>query len=149
MRFLKPGECYAITRWENVKGVIMHFEERNPNNAFAQSKFSQDVWAFRGGVYGVYGGFYSGIPGCDNRIAAELGRQYVLYNPCNTIQCIHKHDIVERDYHIPEGELDQVPKPWKWVEPCGISPEGHYFFSQKKKKNYESPKYDRINRKAI
>ena len=124
MNFIRHGECYALTRWEEVNGMPVPFQERHTDNRYARPEHSQDVWAFRGTVKGTYGGFYSGIPGCDNRIAAELMQNFRVLNPSKTIQCVHLHESAERSYNIPNGELAQVPKPWKWVFACGLTTTG-------------------------
>jgi len=124
-RFLTENRCFAITRWEQMEAdKIIKFEERNNDNRFAQAQHSQDVWMFKGRIRDVKGYFYSGIPGCDNRIAAELQFHYQVLNPCETIQCIHVHKNPVRKYNIPEGEVHQVPRPWKWIPPCSISETG-------------------------
>src|SRR5204862_5215377 len=49
---------------------------------------SQDVWAFEGPVKPVaFSDFALGKPGCDNRIAYELGQAgYEVLNPCLSIK---------------------------------------------------------------
>ena len=123
-RHIKHNWCFALTRWEHYKDQIIKFEERHLDNRHAQAKHSQDVWIFRGVVKGVYGDFYTGIPGCDNRIAAEISRSYQLYNPCESIQAIHVHKDHKREYNIPKGSPSKIPRPHKLVPPCMISNEG-------------------------
>jgi len=124
VQFMKQGQAFAITRWEDVKGKVIKFEERNKYNRHAQAKHSQDVWVFLGEAKGMNGNFYIGIPGCDNRIAYEMSRSYRVYNPCETIQCIHKHTSPGRDYNIPEDSIERIPQPWKLIMPCSIDSNG-------------------------
>jgi len=125
LQFIKPNQCFAITRWEEHNRKAVRFEERHVKNKNAQAKHSQDVWVFMGAVKNrLQGNFYMGIPGCDNRIAWEISNLYQIFNPCETIQCIHKHQNPERKYNIPKGSPDRIPRPWKLVNPCSITLEG-------------------------
>jgi len=146
---IQPGHCYAITRWEEHEGGIIKFEERNAYNKQAKAKHSQDVWVFFGAVRpAIFGRFYIGVPGCDNRIAYEIGRMYIVYNPCETVQCIHKHKDPGRSYTIPDASIKQIPKPWKWVEPCAINDDGRIVLVIPQRKN-ESNRKTQNSRRAI
>ena len=130
VRFIKPNQCFALTRWEDYEKKIVSFETRHIENKEAKAKHSQDVWIFRGAVKAeVYGNFYLGIPGCDNRIAFEIGRMYSVINPSKTIQSIHKHRNPVRKYNIPEGSPDRIMGRYKWVDPCAISTEGDIVYN--------------------
>ena len=110
-------DCYALTRWELDGNTPVPFEEKHVYNKHAKAKHSQDVWIFKGAVTTVYGSFFIGQPGCDNRIAYEILRgRYKLMNPSLTIQAIHKHKIEAREYTM----NTQVQKPWKWVEQTAL-----------------------------
>lgn len=117
VREMKDDDCYCITRWEEGKEGIVRFKDHHGFNNDAKEKFSQDIWIIKGKAHGVHGAFHLGVPGCDNRIAYELSKYYKISNPCDTIQCIHKHADKRRDYNIPTGYRYRVPQPYKWVEP--------------------------------
>lgn len=111
------NDCYCITRWEEEEGEIVRFKDKHDYNNEAKEKYSQDVWVIKGKAKGVNGSFHLGVPGCDNRIAHELSFKYNVSNPCDKIQCIHKHKEKERNYDIPKGYNKRVPPPYKWIEP--------------------------------
>ena len=109
---IRPKDCYALTRLELVKTQVISFEDRH-RDTMAQPRHSQDAWIFRGAVNNVYGGFYLGIPGCDNRIAHEIySAGYNITNPSLTIKAIHVHGSDKRNY--PQGQ--NIPRPYKWIE---------------------------------
>lgn len=117
---LRPNEAYAITRWELEGSKPVRFEQKHQYNKEAKSKHSQDVWAFVGTVKGVFGDFFIGVPGCDNRIAYEINKRYTLTNPSDRIQCIHKHKEQARSYTI----STPVPPPYMWVDVDGVEVPG-------------------------
>ena len=129
LKYLQQGQAFAITRWEEVDGKIIKFEQRNAYNRQAQAKHSQDVWVFKGIAKVPGGNFYIGVPGCDNRIAWEMSRRYQVFNPCETVQCVHYHKDAKREYNIPGDSIKQIPQPWKWIEPCGIDNQGRILAS--------------------
>lgn len=115
---IRANECYAITRSELRGSEIVSFEDMHHRNRGAKAMHSQDVWIFRGVVNRVQAKFYLGIPGCDNRVAAEINKAgYHLKNPCYSIQCVHKHQSSERNYNIPKGTPNKIPMPYLWVHP--------------------------------
>lgn len=112
---MKDNECYCITRWElDEDGNICRFRDKHAYNKEAKEKYSQDVWVIKGKARQVWGDFQLGRRGCDNRIAHELVMaHYKVSNPCEDIQCIHKHQSAERVYTIEE----KVYPPYKFIEP--------------------------------
>lgn len=94
-----PNTCVALSRWE---GDDLHHE-----------RYSQDVWMFQGKIKpGMYGDFYLGIRGCDNRIAFEIKKVgYNIINPSQSVQCMHVHKSAVRNYGI-----EKVPMPYLPVE---------------------------------
>jgi hypothetical protein len=101
-------EAYALTRWEIKGSKIIPFERKHDG---ARAMHSQDVWIIRGKARAVNGNFNMGVPGCDNRIAYELNRQYRVLNPSDKIKCIHKHKDEKRNYTLKY----RVPPPYMWV----------------------------------
>jgi hypothetical protein len=117
VREMGTKDAYALTRSELEEGEIVSFEDKHHYNAEAKAKHSQDVWVFNGVPRGINGYFHIGRPGCDNRIAWEINAaKYVLSNPSDRIQCIHKHEESKRKYTMP----DSVPPPYLWVGVIGI-----------------------------
>lgn len=118
VRDIKENECYCITRWEEDREGIVRFKDKHGYNNEAKEKFSQDVWVIKGRSRQVYGAFHLGVPGCDNRVAYEfIMAKYLVSNPCESIQCIHRHQEKKRKYNIPQGYIDRVPQPYKFIEP--------------------------------
>ena len=112
------NDCYCITRWEEDKGDIVRFKDKHGYNNEAKESWSQDVWVIKGKAKNLNGAFHLGIPGCDNRIAHEFTMaRYQVSNPCERIQCIHKHQEKERSYNIPKGYNGKVPMPYKFIAP--------------------------------
>ena len=109
---IKQFQCYALTRWEDVNGTIMDFNQRHGRPSPPQ--WSQDVWIFRGSTTPEFYDtveairenrhrevipFSLGIPGCDNKIAALLKEKgFKVTNPSLSIKAIHKHLASSRDY---------------------------------------------------
>ncbi len=109
---IKQFQCYALTRWEDVSGVIMDFNQRHGRPSPPQ--WSQDAWIFRGSTKPEFYDnveairenkhremipFCLGIPGCDNKIAALLKEKgFNVINPSLDIKAIHKHLTSSRDY---------------------------------------------------
>ncbi len=94
-----PNTCLALSRWE---GDTLHHE-----------RYSQDVWIFQGKIKPrMYGDFYLGIRGCDNRIAFEIKNAgYTILNPSLSVQCMHVHQSAVRNYGI-----EAIPKPYLPVD---------------------------------
>lgn len=98
---IRPGEVYALTRWD----------EGNPPRFYGKTN-SQDVWIWRGSV-NVTAGFPLGKAGCDNSIAYILyAAGYSVRNPSLSIQCIHVHQSLIRNY----SENDKVPQPYAFLK---------------------------------
>lgn len=114
VRDIKENECYCITRWEEDGDNIVRFKDKHDYNKGAKEAWSQDVWVFKGRAKNVYGKFNLGVPGCDNRIAHEfIIAGYTVSNPCEHIQCIHRHKDPNRSYTISK----RVPPPYKFIQP--------------------------------
>ena len=109
---IKENQCYALTRWEDVNGTIMDFNQRHGRPS--PPEWSQDAWIFRGSTEPIHYDnvdavrdnrhrevipFSLGIPGCDNKIAALLKEKgFRVTNPSLNIKAIHKHLNPSRDY---------------------------------------------------
>lgn len=120
---IKQFQCYALTRWEDVNGTIMDFNQRHGRPSPPQ--WSQDTWIFRGSTTPEFYDnvkairskkhremipFSLGIPGCDNKIAALLKEKgFIVTNPSLSIKAIHKHLNPSRDY--PDYQILEGIKP--------------------------------------
>lgn len=109
--------CLALSRWEyNDNGNSSHFNVRD----------SQDVWVFYGIVeFGPYSDVPLGVPGCDNRIAAELMHRYKynVLNPSKSIKTYHYHPSGDstRMYLNPDYSRNCfVEGPHEHITPCKI-----------------------------
>lgn len=103
-RFLKPNECYALSRWDYVNGGAILFNRKD----------SQDVWIFNGSVTKDIGHYNLGVPGCDNKIAYELMTNgYSVSNPSKTIHSIHLHNTNYRTYN----PKDRLFEPFHFIFP--------------------------------
>lgn len=93
----------ALTRWE--------FRGPRRRSRLLQVGNSQDVWIWRNPLNktGIKADFAMGEPGCDNRIAYELAKNYRVINPCKTIKCHHCHQFETPDY----SQVEKVPPPYK------------------------------------
>src|ERR1035437_4119693 len=91
LKRMKNNECISLTRWDFFKN------EAQPTRCMRQD--SQDSWIFKGQIKnGVSGNFYMGTPGCDNRIAFELSKMYLIYNPSDDVKSYHIHYSNARTY---------------------------------------------------
>ncbi len=90
-RFLERRKVYCLTRWDlNSTGEIDFY----PNFK------SQDSWIFRDLLPENIGDYFIGVPGCDNRLAAEIeDNGFKLSNPSLSIRSIHLHNSEKRTYH--------------------------------------------------
>jgi hypothetical protein len=109
---IKQRQCYALTRWEDIEGRVIDFNERHGKPSPPQ--WSQDAWIFRGSIDdknyhqvqaqgnkmpSIIIPFSLGIPGCDNKFAAMLRESGIrVENPSKTIKAIHKHKNSNREY---------------------------------------------------
>ncbi len=98
------GLVAALSRWDiQKKGKAKH------HNA----KDSQDFWVWSGILKGNYK-FEMGKGGIDNRVAYEIGLNYNIVNPSNTIRTYHLHLSGIRNYK--KSEL--IPPPYLRVPCC-------------------------------
>ena len=97
--------CLALTRWDVDMGGVPGVKHHGRVD-------SQDVWIFKGEIKVIGGDFSIGKPGCDNRIAHEIGKSgYELLNPSLSIKCYHLHNSGMRNY----SDVDKVPSPYRLV----------------------------------
>jgi hypothetical protein len=103
---LKNKEVYCLTRWNQLNSGQIEF--------FPNFK-SQDSWIFKGMLPDNIGDYFMGVPGCDNRLAAELvANGFNIYNPCLSVRSIHLHATEKRTYH---KLLDRVPGDYAYCLP--------------------------------
>jgi hypothetical protein len=104
-KYVKNGEeILALTRYEynynkyqykeDFKGMIMGCD-------------SQDSWVYLSPLYidNMDIDFGLGVPGCDNRIAYELSKNYIVKNPSFSIRTYHFHESNVRNYN-PNNRLN-------------------------------------------
>lgn len=110
LRMVNKNECYALTRYEIMRGnVLKHFGRID----------SQDAWVFRGSVKEVNAEFTMGMWGCDNKLAYELERSgYKVLNPSLSIITVHVHKDPARNHN--RTEENTVPGPYKQLHFCEI-----------------------------
>ncbi len=92
----------ALTRWDyQSDGSAKPFRVDN----------SQDAWIWRTPLRHreMIADFALGEPGCDNRIAYELAKDYNVINPSKTIRCYHCHPFECPDY----SQVEKVPPPYR------------------------------------
>lgn len=99
--------CLALSRADKVGDRFISYH----------SEYSQDAWIFFGKIEKeIYGDFYLGRPGCDNRIAYEIAKAgYEVRNLCKTITIIHLHQSQIKTY-IRDG-MENVSDPYKFINP--------------------------------
>lgn len=103
--------CFALSRWDvQLNGEYIHHNSRD----------SQDVWIFKGKINtSIEGEFFLGLPGCDNRIAYEIGKVgYDIRNPSITIKSYHLHLTQVKNYERTEQYI--VPNPYRLLPPTTI-----------------------------
>jgi hypothetical protein len=108
---IRKDQAYCLTRWELVEGKLKSFKTRNRG---MKPMHSQDVWIFRGKPKKIPENIHLGIPGCDNKIAWHLQRQYRLKNPSSQIRAIHVHAERRRNYN-PHNGVERYHPPYKFV----------------------------------
>jgi hypothetical protein len=102
----KEKFVYCLTRWDLKSNGEIEFY---PNFK------SQDSWVFQNALPHNIGNYYLGVPGCDNRFAAELKNNgFKIYNPSLSIFSIHLHSSEIRSYH---KVLDRVPGEYAYCLP--------------------------------
>lgn len=99
---IKPGEVYALCRWQN--------------GSCWMRRDSQDVWiirkAWKWPVVPHVGQHKIGLPGSDNRLAWELKQAgYRVLGPSSMIRCWHIHQSNCRKYE------QRISPPYSFVEP--------------------------------
>ncbi len=98
----------ALSRWDiNKKGPATHHNFKD----------SQDVWLWIGKLTGNFG-FKMGTGGIDNRVAYEIGLNYNIVNPSNTIKTYHLHLSNIRNYK----KSEPIPPPYLRVPCCYFEP---------------------------
>jgi hypothetical protein len=97
----KKRRVLALTRYEYFK-VTDIFE-----NKMIMGCDSQDSWVYLSPINmnGMSIDFGLGIPGCDNRIAYELAKNYNVVNPSYSIKTYHYHESNVRNYN-PNNRLN-------------------------------------------
>jgi hypothetical protein len=96
----KKKRVLALTRYEYFK-VRDIFKDK-----MIMGCDSQDSWVYLSPINmnEMSIDFGLGIPGCDNRIAYELAKNYNVVNPSYSIKTYHYHESNYRNY-IPENRL--------------------------------------------
>lgn len=103
---LKNKEVYCLTRWNQIDAGQIEF--------FLNIK-SQDSWIFKGILPDNIGEYFMGVPGCDNRLAAELlANEFKISNPSLSVHSIHLHATEKRTYH---KVLDRVSGEYAYCLP--------------------------------
>ena len=104
-------QCFALSRWNiNQDGSATHFNRSD----------SQDCWIYRGKITDVYGEFFLGYRGCDNRIAYEFNRAgWNISNPSLTIKSYHLHLTEVRNYTTTDNTY-LVPGPYLPLHPTTL-----------------------------
>lgn len=103
---VKEKEVYCLTRWNQIDAGQIEF--------FPNFK-SQDSWIFRGILPDSIGDYFVGVPGCDNRLAAEfVANGFKIDNPSLSVHSIHLHATEKRTYH---KVLDRVPGEYAYCLP--------------------------------
>jgi hypothetical protein len=107
---LAPCQLFCLSRYEiHPTGKLKHFAEES----------SQDVWAFRGEPPKVGGGYFFGIPGCENTFARESKEAgWIVLNPSKTIKTIHIHGSRLRT--DTNSAKHRLPPPYLFIEPTEL-----------------------------
>jgi len=110
---LKPGQVFALTRWNCDGSAPLDFQRA----VFMNNSQSQDVWAWRAPMNLPQG---SEIPlgywGCDNRIAHEFSRSYKISNPSRTIRTYHVH---ASNFRTATPDM-RIPRPYLLLPPTTL-----------------------------
>lgn len=108
--------------WENTVMAITRWEyDGMGSSRYIGWDYSQDSWCWRSplNLDDMDCEFTMGNPGCDNRLAYELGKNYNVINPCKTIRCNHYHVSNYRTYT--PGDLKQtIDPPHVRVKPISL-----------------------------
>jgi len=103
--------CLALSRWDYI------YDNMNvQHTSHHDHKDSQDTWIVKGGFPNIpKADFPLGKKGCDNRIAHELSKFYMVINPSQSIRTFHYHLTGLHNY-APHGDnRDLIPPPYKMV----------------------------------
>lgn len=86
----------AITRYE-YEG-----SDNSPNIYMKMGCDSQDTWIYKSpaNINDVEIDFHLGTPGCDNRIAYEMSKNYKVINPSLSVKTYHMHSSKYRTYDV-------------------------------------------------
>lgn len=107
-RRIAPGECYALSRWEN-------------GSLYGPAYQSQDVWVVNGGPHEVDAPWPMGTPGIDNRLVHVLRQSgFFVTNPSKTIRCHHMHSVQWRSYLVDAKNVFRIPPPYDFVWPSEV-----------------------------
>lgn len=107
-QFIKPHDCYALTRWDA--------DQRNKLRFYGKD-CSQDAWVFCPPMQMQGGDFSPGKPGCDNKLAWELAEAGLrVTNPSKTIRACHLHLTNLRRY----SRTETVPGPYLTLQPTTL-----------------------------
>ncbi len=107
-KFIKPHECYALTRWDVTSRKRLRFYGKC---------CSQDAWLLRPPIEMKGGDYSPGKPGCDNKLAWELAEAGLrVSNPSKTIKACHLHLTGLRRY----TRKDAVPGPYLTLQPINL-----------------------------
>jgi len=125
---VKEKEVYCLTRWNQIDAGQIEF--------FLNFK-SQDSWIFKGILPDNIGAYFMGVPGCDNRLAAELVvNGFKISNPSLSVHSIHLHATEKRTYH---KVLDRVSGEYAYCLPkylardtLNVTPKKLYFLVRRK-----------------
>lgn len=92
---IEKKELLALTRYEYLK----NYEEVIIEMIMGCD--SQDSWIYLSPINtdNMNIDFGLGIPGCDNRIAYELSKNYIVRNPSYSIKTYHFHESNYRNYN--------------------------------------------------
>lgn len=99
--------CFALSRSDLISGTLKQWH--NPD--------SQDAWIFFGSIKKqIYGNFFLGKPGSDNRIAYEINKAgYQVINLCKTITIVHVHTSQVKSYIRNDEHI--IPAPYLLLDP--------------------------------
>jgi hypothetical protein len=111
LKEMHSDEAFVLGRWNYTKAGIILFNRPD----------SQDTWIFKGKVRKIFGDFYLGYLGCDNRIAHEIkSAGYKVSNPSKTIKATHLHISNIRNYSYTKKDRKkfEVSGPYYTINPC-------------------------------
>jgi hypothetical protein len=114
---VRDGEAWCITRCEN--GKLWNVD------------YSQDAWAFRGGLlFDFDRDIRMGVPGFDNVLAYEFKRVgYEVLNPSLDVRIEHVHSSRLITPHI--DQCNRLPLPYMFVKPHKIGGQPRYRMADK------------------